>query len=449
MEFVKSHAGAMSASSSRLSPLPSSGRSRSIVEYRKKTLSRALVALPLLGLCIVAYHIMSTSPALPYARVLIDKGEVVWDDGKQQAKILTHFYNVEFLDYTITTANMFFLQALYGYDSTSRTQTISFLADGGIVLAIWWLESFRQDTKAKKSWYLQYPSMIALAGQLIGLGVVAPLYSFLSLLPAPPPSEAALPSHHATISTPLLSTRDPSPSSSTSSSPSRGGRRTLNPFHLLPTAPTPSSRKSAAQDHGSPATTLLPALLLAYYLPAALMLFHPVPADRQAWLFIWQLFPVYLAVASFVLSRVPLSGKRRTDMQKLDAEARGTRVCVGALVVLAVGVWWWTWVGAGVSGEGMRGVFVPGGVPGERLPSLEGFAAEFLRWDEVFVFAGVLGWLGVVGAAVGSVVVLGPGATAGMGWLWREEVVFRRREKEVLLREVEAKVEELLRANGA
>lgn len=50
---------------------------------------------------------------------------------------------------------MFFLQALYGYDSTSRTQTISFLADGGIVLAIWWLESFRQDTKAKRSWYLQ------------------------------------------------------------------------------------------------------------------------------------------------------------------------------------------------------------------------------------------------------------------------------------------------------
>ena len=172
MEFVKSHAGAMSASISRLNPLGSSSRSRSLVEYRKKTLSRALAALPLLCLCIVAYHIMSTRPALPYARVLIDKGEVVWDGGKQQAKILTSFYNVEFLDYTcvpqprypgtprltphsITTANMFFLQALYGYDSTSRTQTISFLADGGIVLAIWWLESFRQDTKAKKSWYLQ------------------------------------------------------------------------------------------------------------------------------------------------------------------------------------------------------------------------------------------------------------------------------------------------------
>ena len=56
---------------------------------------------------------------------------------------------------SITTANMFFVQALYGYDTTSRTQTVSFLADGGVVLAIWWLESFRQDTKSKKSWYLQ------------------------------------------------------------------------------------------------------------------------------------------------------------------------------------------------------------------------------------------------------------------------------------------------------
>ena len=65
------------------------------------------------------------------------------------------------------------------------------------------------------------------------------------------------------------------------------------------------------------------------------------------------------------------------------------------------------------------------------------------------VVRGVLGWMGVVGAGLGSVVVLGPGATAGLGWLWREEVLFRGREKEVLLLEVEAKVEELLRANGA
>lgn len=310
--------------------------------------------------------------------------------------------------------------------------------------------------------------MIALVGQLIGLGVVAPLYSFLSLLPAPPPSEDSLPSHHSnlalTISTPLL-TRDPSPSSSTSSSPSRG-RRTLNPFHLLPT----SSQKSSTPPEPTPSTTLLPALVLAYYLPAALMLFHPVASDRQAWLFVWQLFPVYLAVASFVLSRIPLRlpGKRaeRTAMQKLDAEVRGARVCIGALVALAVGVWWWTWVGSGASVRGMVGLFVPRGLPAGELPSLEGFAAEFLRWDEMFVFAGVLGWLGylfadlgvvrgvlgwmgVLGCGLASVVVMGPGATAGLGWLWREEAMFKRREKEVLLREVEAKVEELLRANGA
>lgn len=200
------------------------------------------------------------------------------------------------------------------------------------------------------------------------------------------------------------------------------------------------------------------------------MLFHPVASDRQAWLFVWQLFPVYLAVASFVLSRIPLRlpGKRaeRTAMQKLDAEVRGARVCIGALVALAVGVWWWTWVGSGASVRGMVGLFVPRGLPSGELPSLEGFAAEFLRWDEMFVFAGVLGWLGylfadlvvvrgvlgwmeVLGCGLASVVVLGPGATAGLGWLWREEVMFKRREKEVLLREVEAKVEELLRANGA
>ena len=61
---------------------------------------RALAVLPLLGLCVVAYHVMATRPALPYARVLIDKGEIVWDGGKQHAKILTHFYNIGWLDST-------------------------------------------------------------------------------------------------------------------------------------------------------------------------------------------------------------------------------------------------------------------------------------------------------------------------------------------------------------
>lgn len=53
---------------------------------------------------------------------------------------------------SIAIANTFFLPAVYGFDPGSRTQAISFLADGAAVLAIWWLESLRQ---GDMPWYLQ------------------------------------------------------------------------------------------------------------------------------------------------------------------------------------------------------------------------------------------------------------------------------------------------------
>lgn len=52
----------------------------------------------------------------------------------------------------ITIANMFFMPAVYGYDAASRSQAISFLSDGGIIIAVWCLESMR---KGEKPWYLQ------------------------------------------------------------------------------------------------------------------------------------------------------------------------------------------------------------------------------------------------------------------------------------------------------
>jgi hypothetical protein len=75
---------------------------------------------------------------------------------------------------------------------------------------------------------------------------------------------------------------------------------------------------------------------------------------------------------------------------------------------------------------------------------------ELLRWDEIFAFgshlvwlgylfwdlavAGMLreGWLRVVGLGVVSLLAFGPGATIGMGWLWREQILATRRHKYAL-----------------
>ncbi|KAK0644673.1 hypothetical protein B0T16DRAFT_460701 [Cercophora newfieldiana] len=421
-----------------------------------KDWSRYLVALPLLGLCMVASHIMSIGPALSFAKAQLDSRNVVWNDGWRGVPILQNFYNIGGLDDIVSLANMFFMPAVYGYDSTSRTQVISFLSDGGVVLAIWWLESLRS---GRKSLYLQYPSLLALTGQLIGLGVVAPLYAFLSLI-APSAASYSLPSS---------------------------------------------------------TTALLPALVLGFYTPTLLTLASPDLADRQAFLSIWQLFPVWVSLAYHTIAilsptpkvdisgisvRPPSSAVSTTSdsdsepdshasdpstpsisLPKLYRDLLLMRISIGVPSILGAAAWVFTLFRTrGHIAE----IFVPTGSPADGLPSLTAFSAQFLRWDWTFVFGAMVLWLGVVYAresagdvtgergmgyqylpkalrggskatgwaamatgAAATGLTLGPGALLGLGWWWREEVKVAELEKSLLKIEVQRKVDALLRANGA
>ncbi|KAK4442355.1 hypothetical protein QBC34DRAFT_444232 [Podospora aff. communis PSN243] len=404
--------------------------------------NRYLVALPFLGLCIAASHLLSIGPALSFAKAQLDSRNVVWNDGWRGVPILQNFYNIGGLDDIVSLANMFFMPAVYGYDSASRTQVISFLSDGGVVLVIWWLESLRS---GQKSLYLQYPSLLALTGQLIGLGVVAPLYAFQHLTASPPPS------------------------------------------YSLPSATTP----------------ILPALLLGYYIPTLLTFFSPDLPDRQAFLSIWQLFPIYISLAYHTISslspapkdealstRPPSSRASATSdsdsepepdaestpslpsLAKLNRDVLLMRITIG--VPTALGALSWVLTLIQTRGEISR-IFIPSGTPSEGLPSLTAFSAQFLRWDWVFVFGAMalwlgwvyvtegsgylprslkgssvaVGWMGMVAGAAAVGLSLGPGAMVGLGWWWREEVRAAELETSVLKREVQRKVDALLRANGA
>lgn len=107
-------------------------------------------------------------------------------------------------------------------------------------------------------------------------------------------------------------------------------------------------------------------------------------------------------------------------------------------------MWVWAWLPYGA-----RAVFVPTALP-RRMPGLTEFTGQFLRWDEAFglgaplVWMGYLfrdlaragmlpeGWFGVVGAGAACVLALGPGATLGLGWLFREHILATRRHKDAL-----------------
>jgi len=64
----------------------------------RQDVRRCLVALPLLGLCIVASNIMAVAPAAPFARMLLKEDNIVWDGGWRSVPILRTFYNLPWLD---------------------------------------------------------------------------------------------------------------------------------------------------------------------------------------------------------------------------------------------------------------------------------------------------------------------------------------------------------------
>lgn len=391
----------------RLVTLPKLNRT-GLSEDAKKEVGRVLVALPLLALFILASHILQIVPSAPFALLHLDSGEIIWGDGASRIPILTEFYNIRWLDNLLSFANMYFMPGIYGYDPLARTQTISFLSDGGVVLGIWWLESLRGDGKP---WFLRCPSILALAGQLVGFGVVCPLYCFLSYVYA-------------------------------------------------------HNQQPVTSNHRDSLAAILPALLVGYFIPACAMFFWPDLRERQAWLFLWQLYPVCISLVYHAVT-ITLLASRTGDppiAKKLHRDLILVRLSVGLPVVLACTVWMWTRL---ASPSGLADIFIPSVAPSSALPDFTAFCGQFLRWDAIFVLgptmvwvgymltesknAGLLdvGWIKLSLGALAITAMVGPGATIGLGWWWREEVIAAKHEKEVLLQEVVAKVDALLKANGA
>ncbi len=189
----------------------------------------------------------------------------------------------------------------------------------------------------------------------------------------------------------------------------------------------------------------LPAVVLTYLLPFYLMIGWPGdPVFRQDLLYIWQLYPVWLALSLWGMSRVFFRDTMASDkVYHTQKDLPVMRLYIGGAAVVSAGVWWWT---ALVGGYGLREVFVPAALP-RSMGSLTEFAGQFLRWDEVFGFGSHLVWLGYLfwdlaaagmlregwftaaGLGVVSLLLVGPGATVGMGWLWREHILATRRHK--------------------
>jgi hypothetical protein len=199
------------------------------------------------------------------------------------------------------------------------------------------------------------------------------------------------------------------------------------------------------------AVILLPALALSYYLPTYAMLDWRDFAIREKILFVWQLFPIWFAALCWLL---PKFIKDTTDEDKFTAPTSDLPIietAMGILISLSAASWIRTALKAGTALK-FYGLFIPSQLT-LNTQDFTTFTSDFFKVDELGLFfatflwlgylfwdlksAGMVeeSWLNLVAHLVGATIVMGPGATSGMGWMWRERVLATVRHKDAITAE--------------
>ncbi|KAN0110119.1 hypothetical protein V8E51_006506 [Hyaloscypha variabilis] len=360
---------------------------------------RILLALPLLGLFLCARKVLGANVS-HYLPVLEEAAKTGWiHDGGNLIPLRTTYSSIKGLDGFLSIFVGFFTPALAGLDHSSisgtklgefgvlyapqRLQSITFIADGIGLNAILALESYRRGNSKTLA---AIPTLFLLAAQLLGIGQVFPLFYFLTSI-------------------------------------------TLSPTRL--------TSKNAASIPFHYASTILPALLFGYIIPSIGTFYPSSPlSSRQAWNFIWQFFPIWVAVFHFLFSRLVSSNGSRSTLSSL-------RLTYASVFLLSSAAYLY--------------VFLVSPVPISQLffkdisiwdweravGSLSEGTAMFLKWDEIFVVLGTTywvllnvrdlkrngrveaSWVWILMVFGGLSVFFGPGAGVVGMWWWREEALSR------------------------
>jgi hypothetical protein len=199
------------------------------------------------------------------------------------------------------------------------------------------------------------------------------------------------------------------------------------------------------------AIVVLPTLILAYYIPAFAMFDWPTLSGRESWLFVWQMFPVWISLIATLMSWFIPDTTVSDRFESPNRDLPVIRYTIGTLSLLSSTVWLATCISAFPQNK-ISSIFVPDNLPSQATDFVA-FTREFLKVDELFLFtntflwlaylfwdlnhAGMLktGWIRLLLYLVGSIALLGPGATAGVGWLWRENILASKRHRAAVTEE--------------
>ncbi|KAF2679243.1 hypothetical protein K458DRAFT_422460 [Lentithecium fluviatile CBS 122367] len=299
-------------------------------------------------------------------------GYIEWAEGK--VAILDRFHWLAFLDEVFRDVTVGFAPSAMGYDDVSRWMMGPFMGDVGVWFGVWLCEGGRERGAGFS------PVVFALFAQLVGGGVMLPIYYGLFLL-----------------FTPAIGRKD-------------GTQRRI--------------------DLGK-AWIYLPLLFIFHYAPVAGMMYHPSFQSRHYWTWAWQLYSVRIWLAyeaiRFVIRYLPF---RMPNIGKKLSYRASISLLLAPLIAISVGMWTYTLFYCPYP---LRDVYFPHPLVED---TWEGRLRRILQFDYLFVNGSGLAWVlmllrevrpgGTIKRAVAAVVatvLVGPAAALGVLWVWKESLV--------------------------
>ncbi|UKZ49384.1 hypothetical protein TrVGV298_003631 [Trichoderma virens] len=297
--------------------------------------------------------------------------------------ILKRLYGIPGLDDAISQVAITFCQLVFYDDPRMWWQSAVFLTDYAGVTAILMLESLRN---ANRGTFFQTFAVPLFIAQFVTFGNTAPLYFYFFYVNSP-----------------------------------------LKKY----------STASARLIDGAGVLAILPTMLVVFFIPHLISLFHPDLETRHLANWIWQVYPVWGSILLFTLSSViRLFLDDKTEAVK-RRDMTGIRVVGGLMITLSAMAYWYTLLFSPLS---VSEAFIPKyfiELPQDTSTSL----LSIFQYDYILSFTSILLWLayhlGDLKSAgicqlswarilLSSVVIGclgGPGVLVWAGWLTREEIM--------------------------
>jgi hypothetical protein len=347
-----------------------------------------LVALPLLALSFFARTVFNNilAQSLLQSKVAeaLGSGQIQYDGQSWTIPTQVNPFNL------LVTA---FSPALLNIDPPQREQATTFLIDLAPVWLVFILESHRRANFFKFLFTL--PVMYGIAFQMLGIGIVGPIWFFVHYIQSPLADYAA------------------------------------KDWRLVNVAA---------------AKTALLAIVVAFVMPTLAMYHLPDMNQRLTVNTVWQAFPVISVGLHYILRKVFVEDTTMHDrVYNVEGDMRYIRTAV--------------WILAGISGVifnairfsstvSISEIFFPSmallksiTLSGAGSLDLVSGMRLFLQVDEMVCFAAAFLWLALlirdlkdaemtsvswvkaVSAAAGGVYLVGPGAVVALAWWWRENIL--------------------------